>query len=79
MKKKNLIFLCILLTGAIIIFTPNTVFANSNECNQDVPCEEDIQKGDIIVTKYRNVNGRYQYRHWNETKKCWVEDHWIDV
>ena len=34
---------------------------------------------DVIVKKFRYYNGKLQYRHWNETKGEWVEDHWINV
>lgn len=34
---------------------------------------------DIIVTKYRFKNGKYQYRRWNETRGVWVDPYWIDV
>ena len=34
---------------------------------------------DIIVTKYRTYKGKAQYRNWNETQGCWVEDDWITM
>lgn len=34
---------------------------------------------EVIVKKFRYYNGKLQYRHWNETKGEWVEDHWINV
>lgn len=36
---------------------------------------------DVIVKKTRihPVTGKLQYRHWNETKGCWVEPDWIDI
>lgn len=33
---------------------------------------------DKIVIKYRILNGKKQYRRWNETKHCWVDSHWIN-
>ena len=36
-------------------------------------------RADVIVTKYRYLNGVYQYRRWNETKGYWVDPEWINV
>ncbi len=35
---------------------------------------------DVIVLKKRlnPLTGKMQYRHWNETRGCWVEPNWID-
>lgn len=35
---------------------------------------------DVIVlrTRVNPVTGKLQYRHWNETRQCWVEPNWID-
>lgn len=35
--------------------------------------------GDVIVTKYRRIDGKIQYRRWNETRNCWVDSDWIDL
>lgn len=32
-----------------------------------------------IVYKYRVYQGKLQYRRWNNTKKCWVDSHWINA
>lgn len=32
---------------------------------------------DSTIYKYRVINGRTQYRGWNETKNCWVDSNWI--
>lgn len=37
-----------------------------------------IQKT-VIITKYRVVNGKLQYRHWDVTMGKWVEPDWIDA
>lgn len=34
---------------------------------------------EVIVNKYRNYNGKTQYRRWNETRGYWVDPYWIDV
>ena len=34
---------------------------------------------DVIVLKTRVNNGKLQYRHWNQTKGCWVDPYWIDA
>lgn len=34
---------------------------------------------DEIEYRYRDYNGRAQYRRWNVTRKCWVDKYWIYV
>ena len=34
---------------------------------------------DVIVYKYRLLNGKQQYRRWNETRGYWVDPYWIDL
>lgn len=36
-------------------------------------------RADVIVYKYRVVDGVYQYRRWNETQGYWVDPYWIDM
>lgn len=36
-------------------------------------------RADKIVKKYRIYNGKRQYRRWNETKGCWVDNAWINA
>lgn len=36
-----------------------------------------VPYADVIVTKFRVVNGVTQYRRWNETKGYWVDSDWI--
>ncbi len=41
----------------------------------------DVQPySDVIVLKTRvnSTTGKMQYRHWNQTRQCWVEPDWID-
>lgn len=36
-------------------------------------------RADVIVMKWRRGSrGQLQYRRWNETRKKWVDDEWID-
>ena len=47
---------------------------------KEASSEESISPyADTIVYKYRFIDGVLQYRRWNETKQCWVDDNWIDV
>ena len=32
---------------------------------------------DVIKYVYRNLDGRLQYRRWNETRGYWVDPDWI--
>jgi len=34
---------------------------------------------DVIVLKTRILDGKVQYRHWNETRGYWVEPDWVDL
>lgn len=36
-------------------------------------------RADVIVYKYRLLNGKQQYRRWNETRGYWVDPEWIDL
>ena len=38
-----------------------------------------LYTGDTIVRKIRKYRGHFQYRHWNISKKKWVESQWIDM
>ena len=41
---------------------------------------EDIQPhADVIVTKYRAYEGKFQKRRWNETRGYWVDLYWITI
>ena len=41
---------------------------------------EDIQPhADVIVTKYRAYEGKFQKRRWNETRGYWVDPYWITI
>ncbi len=37
----------------------------------------DDPQSDKIIKKWRNNDGVWQYRRWNDTKHCWVDPHWI--
>ena len=34
---------------------------------------------DVIVYKYHLLNGKQQYRRWDETRGYWVDPYWIDL
>lgn len=36
-------------------------------------------QADVIVTKYRTYQGKFQKRRWNETRGYWVDPAWITI
>lgn len=38
-----------------------------------------VPYADVIVTKFRILNGVNQYRRWNETRGRWEDPYWIDL
>lgn len=80
MKKR---LLCMLGAAVMMTAAVPTVFAA--EAPQNSVCQSDSGESgiaphaDVIVLKTRKYNGKQQYRHWNQTKGCWVEPDWIDV
>ncbi len=38
-----------------------------------------VPYADVIVKKFRVINGVMQYRRWNETKGYWVDSDWITL
>ncbi|MCR5105123.1 MAG: hypothetical protein K6B68_11870 [Eubacterium sp.] len=79
MKKRIIIGVSIVALAVLPIMNPHYVYAYNNEITQTAYANTELLRGDVIVTKYRLHNGYYQYRHWNETQGCWVEDHWITI
>ena len=77
MKRKLICSLCLFVL--LVMLVPNYAFAKCDDDYQIDYFKQEEERGDVIVTKYRIHNGYLQYRHWNETRNCWVEDHWIDA
>lgn len=70
----------ILFVFSVMIFSP-VVNIRAAECSgvyQTMSTNVSIEpRADVIVTKFRVINGVVQYRRWNETKGVWVDDDWI--
>lgn len=70
----------ILFVFSVMIFSP-VVNIRAAECTgayQTMSTNVSIEpRADVIVTKFRVINGVVQYRRWNETKGVWVDDDWI--
>lgn len=48
------------------------------------PTPQSVETGiqpyaDVIVTKYRAYQGKFQKRRWNETRGYWVDPEWITI
>ncbi|SER69485.1 hypothetical protein SAMN04487884_10991 [Butyrivibrio fibrisolvens] len=77
MKQIRIICSVVVLIGSLSC--TSTVYAQSLTMHLE-PHLSDIQtRADVIEKKYRVYDGHYQYRHWNVTQGCWVEDHWINI
>ena len=50
-----------------------TLYVSNSEDSSIVPF------ADVIVYKYRLLNGKQQYRRWNETRGYWIDPYWIDL
>lgn len=74
--RKSFVVLAVTLTVMSSPIQTMWVYKN-NDIVQDNRITE-IQRTDVIVTKFRLYNGLVQYRRWNETKGCWVDPDWIN-
>lgn len=41
--------------------------------------QEADTNADVIEVRFREYNGKRQYRRYNDTRGRWVDDHWIDL
>ncbi len=78
MYKK---FLC--LFSAVMIACTAVPFSYAAEnVSNSVQAEDDgsiVPYADVIVYKYRLLDGVIQYRRWNETRGYWVDPYWINM
>ena len=82
MKK---IFLIVLLASSLLMSTlpvsyasdcpsvKTPIYASNSEGSGILPY------ADVIVYKYRLLDGKQQYRRWNQTRGYWVDPYWIDL
>ena len=67
-------------TSFIGVAAEEPVVAATSQTQASIDSEESITpRGDIIVIKYRKIDGKIQYRRWNETQQKWVDSDWIDL
>lgn len=70
-KKLIIMLMCVLVMCSSILFVPQQeVCAKANSEEEIMPL------ADIIVWKYKTVNGITYKRQYNCTKQCWVGS-WI--
>ena len=50
-----------------------------NQMKYEKTQQEVSVDADVIEARFRIHNGKRQYRHYNVTRKRWVEDDWIDL
>ncbi len=79
---KKLVF-ATLLVATIFCSSSVTFAANIEDIEVDNHIEysdDSIEpRADVIVTKFRYYEGKYQYRRWNQTRGYWVDPEWIDA
>lgn len=72
----------ILFVFSVMIFSP-VVNVRAVECTgsyQTMSTNTSIKpRADVIVTKFRVLDGVIQYRRWNKTRGVWVDDDWINL
>lgn len=62
---------------SVIVIETATSDSSSLESGADTTAIQ--PRADVIVRKWRRGSrGQLQYRRWNETRKKWVDDEWID-
>ena len=64
-------------SDSVIVIETATPDSSSLESGTDTTAIQ--PRADVIVRKWRRGSrGQLQYRRWNETRKKWVDDEWID-
>ena len=79
MKNKRLLMIICFFLGILTCINLNTITLYASDMAIHYEIVDCSNRGDVIQTKYRMHNGKLQYRHWNVTQGCWVEDHWITI
>lgn len=81
MMKKLIVVLALalMISGSVLSASAEEVSAVENQVVEQSGENSGTiaPMADKIVTKFRVYNGKYQYRHWNETRGYWVEPDWI--
>lgn len=87
MKMK---FTCMLMSVILMAICANSAGAIENyPCQSNILTESAVSTNisefkpvlyaDTIIYRYRvNEEGVKQYRRWNDTNHCWVDEDWID-
>lgn len=72
-KNKMKKFVILLL----MIITLSAIPLEVRAANENYESSIDLRENKIEY-KFRQHNGRTQYRRWNRTLGCWVDPDWID-
>lgn len=80
MKKAKKIA-AILFSAAI---AASALATTAQAAAEEPPTPQSVETGiqpyaDVIVTKYRAYQGKFQKRRWNETRGYWVDPEWITI
>ena len=76
---KQMRLMCITTAFLIMLSCTNLGYAQEINPALEIQVNAEQTRGDVIQKKYRVYDGHFQYRHWNLTQGCWVEDHWINL
>ena len=81
MKKSRKIVAALFAAAIAVSAMSATVTAQAAEEQSTVQSfSAGIQPyADVIVTKYRAYQGKFQKRRWNETRGYWVDPDWITI
>ena len=83
--KRIVAILC-----AAIIFLTSGAVVSAAETTEPIDCDDGVSiaavgggendtMADVIVWKYKTVDGKLYKRRWNQTKSVWVDSAWILV
>ncbi len=75
---KLLLMATLIFSFFSICMCPSDVYANVTGESRYMT-EIIADRGDVIVTKYKTINGKQYYRRWNQTQGVWVDPYWIPV
>ena len=82
MKKRILMALflsCFMVSMLPVSYASGYSLAEVPTCIGNSGDSSIVPFADVIVYKYRLLNGKQQYRRWNATRGYWVDPYWIDL
>ncbi|MBE6824220.1 MAG: hypothetical protein E7513_02620 [Ruminococcaceae bacterium] len=80
-RSLCMLFALLMMVSAVVCVSAEEVPVDENDGVQLCALvDPDVEPmADVIVWKYKTVNGVLYKRRWNETKCVWVDSAWIKV